>query len=37
MTMPKLVSDTFSEQHDNDAYETYRCLRDEAPVYYSVQ
>jgi hypothetical protein len=37
MTMPKLVSDTFCDQHHNDAYETYRCLRDAAPVSCSMQ
>lgn len=35
MTTPKLVFDPFSEQHYNDPYETYRRLRDEAPVYYN--
>jgi len=37
MTTSKLVFDPFSEEHYNDPYETYRRLRDEAPVYYSEQ
>jgi cytochrome P450 len=37
MTKSKLVFDPFSEEHFNDPYDTYRRLRDEAPVYYSEQ
>ena len=37
MTTSKLVFDPFSEQHYADPYDTYRRLRDEAPVYYSEQ
>lgn len=37
MTMSKLVFDPFSEEHYNDPYDTYRRMRDEAPVYYSEQ
>ena len=37
MTMSKLVLDPFSEEFFHDPYETYRRLRDEAPVYYSEQ
>jgi cytochrome P450 len=35
MTTSKLVFDPFSEEHYDDPYETYRRLRDEAPVYYN--
>ncbi|MBV9512840.1 MAG: cytochrome P450 [Mycobacteriaceae bacterium] len=35
MTKAKLVFDPFSEDFFNGAYETYRRMRDEAPVYYS--
>ena len=35
MTQAKLVFDPFSEDFFNGAYETYRRMRDEAPVYYS--
>jgi cytochrome P450 len=35
-TMP-VEFDPFSEEFFNDPYETYRRLRDEAPVYYSEQ
>jgi cytochrome P450 len=34
MTKAKLVFDPFSEDFFNGAYETYRRMRDEAPVYY---
>ncbi|KAB7758038.1 MULTISPECIES: cytochrome P450 [Mycobacteriaceae] len=37
MTTSKLIFDPFSERHYNDPYDTYRLLRDEAPVYYSDQ
>jgi cytochrome P450 len=37
MTTSKLVFDPFSEEFFHDPYETYRQLRDEAPVYYSEQ
>jgi hypothetical protein len=37
MTRAKLVFDPFSEAHYSDPYETYRRLRDEAPVYYNEQ
>jgi cytochrome P450 len=37
MTMSKLVFDPFSAEHYDNPYETYRRLRDEAPVYYSEQ
>jgi cytochrome P450 len=35
MTMSKLVFDPFSEDYYNNPYDTYRRMRDEAPVYYS--
>ncbi|TVY00849.1 cytochrome P450 [Mycolicibacterium porcinum] len=35
MDLATVDFDPFSEQHFNDPYETYRRLRDEAPVYYS--
>lgn len=35
MTTSKLVFDPFSEEFFHNPYETYRRLRDEAPVYYS--
>ena len=35
MTQAKLVFDPFSQDFFNGAYETYRRMRDEAPVYYS--
>jgi cytochrome P450 len=35
MTMSKLLFDPFSEQHYHYPYDTYRRMRDEAPVYYS--
>lgn len=35
MTQTKLVFDPFSEDFFNGAYETYRRMRDEAPVYYN--
>jgi cytochrome P450 len=35
MTQAKLVFDPFSEDFFNGAYETYRRMRDVAPVYYS--
>ncbi|WP_123024621.1 cytochrome P450 [Mycolicibacterium stellerae] len=35
MTKAKLVFDPFSMDFFNGAYETYRRMRDEAPVYYS--
>lgn len=35
MTKAKLVFDPFSEDFFNGAYETYRRMRDEAPVYYN--
>ena len=35
MTKAKLVFDPFSEDFFNGAYETYRRMREEAPVYYS--
>ena len=34
MTKAKLVFDPFSEDFFNGAYETYRRMREEAPVYY---
>lgn len=37
MTTAQLIFDPFSEAHYDDPYETYRRLRDEAPVYYSEQ
>jgi cytochrome P450 len=37
MTTSKLVFDPFSAEYYDDPYETYRRLRDEAPVYYSEQ
>lgn len=37
MTKAKLVFDPFSEDFFNGAYETYRRMRDESPVYYSEQ
>ena len=37
MTTLKLVLDPYSEEFFHDPYETYRRLRDEAPVYYSEQ
>jgi cytochrome P450 len=37
MTRTKLVFDPFSEDFFNGPYETYRRLREEAPVYYSEQ
>jgi cytochrome P450 len=35
MTQAKLVFDPFSQDFFDGAYETYRQMRDEAPVYYS--
>jgi cytochrome P450 len=35
MTKAKLVFDPFSEDFFNGAYETYRRMREEAPVYYN--
>jgi cytochrome P450 len=35
MTQAKLVFDPFSEDFFNGAYQTYRRMRDEAPVYYN--
>lgn len=35
MTKAKLVFDPFSEDFFNGAYQTYRRMRDEAPVYYN--
>lgn len=35
MTQAKLVFDPFSHDFFNGAYDTYRRMRDEAPVYYS--
>ena len=35
MTKAKLVFDPFSEDFFNGAYETYRRMREEAPVYHS--
>ena len=35
MTKAKLVFDPFSDDYFNGAYETYRRMREEAPVYYS--
>ena len=35
MTKAKLVFDPFSQDFFNGAYETYRRMRDEAPVYYN--
>ena len=37
MTKAKLVFDPFSEDFFNGAYETYRQMREEAPVYYNEQ
>lgn len=37
MTKAKLVFDPFSEDFFNGPYETYRRMRDEAPVYYNEQ
>ncbi|RDH74912.1 cytochrome P450 [Mycolicibacterium moriokaense] len=37
MTTSSVTFDPFSQQHYDDPYETYRLLRDEAPVYYSEQ
>ncbi|MCX5044874.1 cytochrome P450 [Aldersonia sp. NBC_00410] len=37
MTISKVDFDPFSEDYFNDPHETYRRLRDEAPVYYSDQ
>lgn len=37
MTISKVNFDPFSEDYFNDPHETYRRLRDEAPVYYSDQ
>ena len=37
MTKAKLVFDPFSLDFFNGAYETYRRMRDEAPVYYNEQ
>ena len=37
MTTATLVFDPFSEDFFNGPYETYRRMRDEAPVYYSEQ
>jgi cytochrome P450 len=37
MTAPPVEFDPFSEEYFNDPSETYRRLRDEAPVYYSDQ
>jgi cytochrome P450 len=34
MTKPKVVSDPFSDDFFNSPYETYRRMREEAPVYY---
>ena len=34
MTKPKVVFDPFSEDFFNSPYETYRQMREEAPVYY---
>ena len=35
MTKSKLTFDPFSEQFFNGAWETYRRMQEEAPVYYS--
>ena len=35
MTKAKLVFDPFSQDFFDGAYETYRRMRDEAPVYYN--
>src|ERR1700742_1058225 len=35
MTAATVVFDPFSEEFFNDPYETYRRMREEAPVYYS--
>jgi cytochrome P450 len=35
MTLTKLVFDPFSDDYFNNPYESYRRMRDEAPVYYS--
>lgn len=37
MTASTLVFDPFSQEFFNDPFDTYRRLRDEAPVYYSEQ
>ncbi|MGE2712719.1 cytochrome P450 [Mycolicibacterium litorale] len=37
MTLSTLVFDPFSEEFFNGPYETYRRMREEAPVYYSEQ
>lgn len=37
VTTSKLVFDPFSEEYYANPYDTYRWLRDEAPVYYSEQ
>ncbi|BBY06797.1 cytochrome P450 [Mycobacterium noviomagense] len=37
MTKPQLVFDPFSDEFFNDPYETYRRMRQEAPVYYDEQ
>jgi cytochrome P450 len=37
MTLPKVMFDPFSDDYFNNPYETYRRMRDEAPVYYSEQ
>lgn len=37
MTVSHLVFDPFSEEFFNGPYDTYRRMRDEAPVYYSEQ
>ena len=35
MTTAEIVFDPFSEDFFNGAYETYRRMRDEQPVYYN--
>lgn len=35
MTLSTVVFDPFSEEFFNGPYETYRRMREEAPVYYS--
>jgi cytochrome P450 len=35
LTASKVVFDPFSDDFFNDPYDTYRCMRDEVPVYYN--
>jgi cytochrome P450 len=35
LTASRVVFDPFSDDFFNDPYDTYRCMRDEAPVYYN--